>query len=256
MTGKNIKGMRKGPSRSLRRKERDSSLRRNLWRNTPETWNGEGRADDTWRSLPAHELNIRTSQLTQSGVWGSKMIKCCLVWVQSNKSPLTEVTLHLEQVCRSVCQGSDKSKCWKQVCLCRGLLQNPWLWTGHLLAAVGQQFLHSPQQIHGVKHPGEIHVSNSLSDTHTSSTEALWVHTERISGILLQENHLFHSAIALNLAGAAEVAWTKQGHVPQSVPKKPSWLPILLFYFALARIICSIWTAKKPPQTPGEWCFW
>lgn len=30
----------------------------------------------------------------------------CLVSVQSNKSLLTEITLHLDQVCRNICQGS------------------------------------------------------------------------------------------------------------------------------------------------------
>lgn len=39
-------------------------------------------------------------------VRGSKMTKCCLVLVQSNKSFLIEVTLHMDQVCRKICQGS------------------------------------------------------------------------------------------------------------------------------------------------------
>jgi len=38
----------------------------------------------------------------------SKMMKCCLVLVQRNKSFRTEVTLHLDQLCRKICQGSAK----------------------------------------------------------------------------------------------------------------------------------------------------
>lgn len=248
MTGKNIKGMRKGPSRSLRRKEGTPAWGEISGKTTPETWSGEGRADDTWRS-PG--LNIRTSQLTQPGVWGSKMMKCCLVWVQRNKSPLTEVTLHLEQVCRSICQGSDKSKCWNQVCLCGGLLQNPWLWTGHLLPAVGQQFLHFSQQICGVKHPGAIHVCNSLSDTHECTQREYQGSSCR---------KIIFSTLQLHWTLQELQKWPgildKTGPRSPVCPSKTSWLPILLFYFALASIICSIWTAKNPPKTPGEWCFW
>lgn len=205
MTVKNIKGREERPIKESQ-KEGGGLQPEEKPLEKPYLRPGLGRVEQ--RSLPAHGSNIRTSQLTQPRVWGCKMIKCCLVWVQSNKSSLTEVTLSLEQVCRSICQGSDKSKCWNQVCCAFWgcLLQSPRAWTGHLSPAVGQQFLHFSQQIYGVKHPGEVYVSSSLSDTHVSSTEALWMHTERMSGVLLQENNLFHSAIALNLAGAAEVA--------------------------------------------------
>lgn len=106
MTVKNIKGREERPIKESQ-KEGGGLQPEEKPLEKPYLRPGLGRAEQ--RSLPAHGSNIRTSQLTQPRVWGSKMIKCCLVWVQSNKSSLTEVTLSLEQVCRSICQGSERA---------------------------------------------------------------------------------------------------------------------------------------------------
>lgn len=124
-------------------------------------------------------------------VRGSKMTKCCLVLVQSNKSFLIEVTLHMDQVCRKICKvqqwGSEQMLKPGVLCLLGGVIAKSMYIYKRYLTCCGRAVMvlrwcrrqirsvscHFFLQIHWVKHSGELCVSSYFFDNYTGKREAL-----------------------------------------------------------------------------------